>query len=197
MNLCKKNDACGTVGFSFEIPNWLVEWERTLPRQFADDVEAMRVAVSAAALNVETGTGGPFGAVIVDSTTGELISVGVNLVVSAGSSVLHAEMVAILRAQKAAGFHKVGGAGEIATTLYTSAEPCAMCMGAIPWSGIRRLVCGASDAEVRTIGFDEGDKPCDWVSAYERRGIRVTVDILRQEATKVLFDYRNKSGVIY
>ncbi len=197
MNLCKKQGFCGVAGISFEIPQWLLEWEQTLPRKLVGDEEAMRVAVSAAAFNVEKETGGPFGAVIVDLTTGALISVGVNLVVSAGSSLLHAEMVAILRAQKAVGFHKVGGAGEIATTLYSSAEPCAMCMGAIPWSGIRRLVCGASDVDVRTIGFDEGDKPSDWVSAYERRGIRVTVGVLRAEAARVLHAYKAHGGMIY
>lgn len=197
MSWWKKSNSDGLNALSFEMPEWLVEWERTLPRKFVGDEAAMRVAVSAAALNVEKGTGGPFGAVLVESETGALLSVGANLVVSAQSSVLHAEIVAILRAQQAARFHSVGGAEELATTLYTSAEPCAMCMGAIPWSGIRRVVCGASDADVRVIGFDEGDKPENWVEAYEKRGIAVTVGVLRDEAAKVLRDYKEHGGEIY
>ena len=197
MSWWKKTEEDGIARLAFELPNWLVEWEQTLPRKLAGDEEAMRVAVSAAALNVVKESGGPFGAVIIDSTTGELISVGVNLVVSAGSSVLHAEMVAIMRAQKVAKFYKVGGAAEIATTLYTSAEPCAMCMGAIPWSGIRRVVCGASDADVRAIGFDEGDKPSEWVSAYRQRGIEVSTGVLHDEAVKVLQTYQAQDGAHY
>ena len=197
MSWWKKSDSNKLDTLSFKMPQWLVEWERTLPRKLVGDEAAMRVAVSAAALNVEKGTGGPFGAVLVESATGVLLSVGANLVVSARSSVFHAEIVAIMRAQQAAQFHSVGRSGGIAATLYTSAEPCAMCMGAIPWSGIRRVVCGASDADVRVIGFDEGDKPANWIFAYEKRGIQVTVGVLREEASKVLQDYKEHGGEIY
>ncbi len=197
MSWWKKNDGEGLNTLSFKMPQWLVEWERTLPRKLVGDEAAMRVAIAVAALNVEKGTGGPFGALIVESETGALLSVGVNLVVSARSSVLHAEVLAIMRAQQAAKFHSVGGAAAKATTLYTSAEPCAMCMGAIPWSGIRRMVCGALDADVRAIGFDEGDKPTNWIAAYEKRGIQVTVGVLRDDASKVLQDYKEQGGAIY
>ena len=197
MSWWKKSDSDELNTLSFKMPQWLVEWERTLPRKFVGDEAAMRVAVSAATLNVEKGTGGPFGAVLVESETGALLSVGANLVIPARSSVLHAEIVAVMRAQQAVKFHSVGGSGAIAATLYTSAEPCAMCMGAIPWSGIRRVVCGASDADVRAIGFDEGDKPADWIAAYEKRGIAVTVGVLQDEASKVLRDYKEHGGVMY
>lgn len=117
--------------------------------------------------------------------------------VSSGSSVLHAEMVAIMRAQLHRRFHKVGGVSDLPTTLYTSAEPCAMCMGAIPWSGINRVVCGASDSDVRQTGFNEGDKPFGWIAAYALRGISVTAGVLRREAVRVLEDYQRAGGVIY
>lgn len=197
MSWWKKSDSNKLDTLSFKMPQWLVEWERRLPRKLVGDEAAMRVAISAAAMNIEMGTGGPFGAVLVASEAGALLSVGVNLVVSAQSSMLHAEVLAIMRAQHSARFHGVGGASAISTTLYTSAEPCAMCMGAIPWSGIRRVVCGASDADVRAIGFDEGDKPTNWVSAYEKRGIAVTVGVFRDEASKVLRDYKEHGGAIY
>ncbi len=197
MSWWKKSVSDGFDTLSFKMPQWLIEWERTLPRKIVGDEAAMRVAVWAAALNVENGTGGPFGAVLVESETGALLSVGANLVVSAQSSMLHAEVVAIMRAQQVMKSHSVGGAQATAATLYTSAEPCAMCMGSIPWSGIRRVVCGASDADVRAIGFDEGDKPSNWIAAYEKRGIAVTIDVLRDEASKVLRNYKENGGAIY
>jgi len=81
--------------------------------------------------------------------------------------------------------------------LVTSTAPCAMCLGAIPWSGVRRVICGARDEDVRSIGFDEGTKPQNWVLSLETRGITVIQDVLREEARKVLSQYRELGGVIY
>jgi tRNA(Arg) A34 adenosine deaminase TadA len=72
-----------------------------------------------------------------------------------------------------------------------------MCFGAIHWSGILSLVCGARDEDARAIGFDEGPKLPDWVSALNDRGIRVTRDVLRGEATAVLKEYAAKGGILY
>ena len=197
MTMCgtPANGARGAL--TFELPQWLLEWERALPDVLRGDEAAMRVAIEAAARNVRQGTGGPFGAVVVEVASGAVAGVGVNIVVSGGSSVLHAEMVALMRAQHRTGFHKVGGADGIPMALYTSAEPCAMCMGAIPWSGVDRVVCAAADADVRAIGFDEGDKPEDWLSAWRRRGIAVSTGILRDEAVAVLRAYQTSGGVVY
>ncbi len=189
------HDARGSL--AFEISQWLLDWERTLPRALRGDEAAIRVAIEAAARNVRHGTGGPFGAVVVEVASGAVAGVGVNIVVSGGSSVLHAEMVALMRAQRRAGFHKVGGAEGVPMALYTSAEPCAMCMGAIPWSGVDRVVCAATDADVRAVGFDEGDKPGDWMSAYRRRGIAVAAGVLREEAVAVLRAYQASGGIVY
>ncbi len=81
--------------------------------------------------------------------------------------------------------------------LVTSAEPCAMCLGALTWSGISSLVCGARDEDVRSVGFDEGAKPADWPEALAQRHIAVTRDILRDEALAVLQQYRDSGGAIY
>ncbi|MGI5868510.1 MAG: nucleoside deaminase [Kiritimatiellia bacterium] len=189
------NSANSTL--SFELPAWLLDWERTLPETLRSDEAAMRIAIEAAERNVRHDTGGPFGAVVVDVASGAIAGIGVNIVVSGGSSVLHAEMVALMRAQRRGGFHKVGGADGSPTALYSSAEPCAMCLGAIPWSGVDRIVCGATDADVRAIGFDEGDKPADWLSAYRRRGIAVSTEVLRDEAVAVLRAYRTSGGIVY
>ena len=72
-----------------------------------------------------------------------------------------------------------------------------MCMGSIPWSGVRRLVCGARDEDARRVGFDEGPKARDWVQALTARGIAVVRDVCRQEAAAVLLDYARCGGPVY
>ena len=72
-----------------------------------------------------------------------------------------------------------------------------MCLGAVPWSGVRSLVCGARDEDARSIGFDEGDKPGDWVASLSGRGIRVQRDVCRAAAAGVLRDYIASGGKLY
>ena len=72
-----------------------------------------------------------------------------------------------------------------------------MCLGALPWSGIRSLVCGARDEDARSIGFDEGEKPVQWIEALENRSIKVTRDILRDTAKAILKQYVDEGGIIY
>jgi tRNA(Arg) A34 adenosine deaminase TadA len=81
--------------------------------------------------------------------------------------------------------------------LVSSTEPCAMCLGAIPWSGVRGLVCGARDEDARAAGFDEGTKPANWAKALDERGIEVVRDVLRDEAREVLRSYVSGGGTIY
>jgi tRNA(Arg) A34 adenosine deaminase TadA len=157
----------------------------------------MALAVKLARSNVQHGTGGPFGAGIFESETGRLLAPGVNLVVSAATSIAHAEIVAIAIAQQVIGNFDLGAEGLPPYELVSSAEPCAMCLGAVPWSGVRRLVCGARDEDARRIGFDEGPKPEKWVLALESRGIAVVTDVCRSEAIAVLDGYRRQGGPIY
>jgi tRNA(Arg) A34 adenosine deaminase TadA len=72
-----------------------------------------------------------------------------------------------------------------------------MCLGAIPWSGINSLVCGARDEDARNIGFDEGDKPDNWPQKFESRFISVKRDILRDKAKAVMQQYVDSGGIIY
>ena len=72
-----------------------------------------------------------------------------------------------------------------------------MCLGAVCWSGVRHVVCGARDADARTIGFDEGPKPHDWVRSLEERGVSVVQDVLREQAKTVLTVYHKSGGLIY
>ena len=81
--------------------------------------------------------------------------------------------------------------------LVTSTEPCAMCFGAIIWSGIRRIVTGATGSDAEEAGFDEGPKPADWKACLEHRGISVMTEHCRTEAREVLMSYRDTGGIIY
>ena len=159
--------------------------------------DRMRFVVELSRLNVRNGTGGPFGAAIFESDTGRLLAPGVNLVVGSGCSVFHAEMVAIMVAQRVVGTFDLGGEDLPPYELVASTEPCAMCLGATPWSGVRHLVCGARDEDARAVGFDEGAKMAEWVGSLEERGISVELGVLRDEAVAVLREYAERGGEIY
>ncbi|MBK1731869.1 nucleoside deaminase [Thiococcus pfennigii] len=179
------------------LPDWLPDFLARQPARYPTDEAAMAVAIALAEENVRQRTGGPFGALVVASRTGERIAAGVNLVLASHCSIAHAEMVALASAQLALGDPDLGAAVPGGCTLVSSAEPCAMCMGAIPWSGVTRLVCGARDADVRRAGFDEGDKRDDWPAAFARRGIAVVRDCQRGRAEAVLQAYVRAGGPIY
>jgi tRNA(Arg) A34 adenosine deaminase TadA len=155
----------------------------------------MRLAIELARQNVVRRTGGPFGAAVFEAAGGMLVSVGVNLVEASNCSLAHAEMIAIALAQQALGHYDLGAAGTY--ELVTSVEPCAMCLGAIPWSGLRRVVCGAHGEDAAAIGFDEGVKPADWIGALRQRGIEVIRDMEREDARAVLQQYGQTGGLIY
>lgn len=174
------------------LPEWL-ESANCQGTVLADDVAAMQLVLGLARRNIGEG-GGPFAAAIV-SASGALVAAGVNRVVSAGCSVLHAEMLALMLAQQKSGTHDLSTVGRF--TLVTSCAPCAMCLGAIPWSGIRRVVCGARGEDAEQIGFDEGDKPESWQQRLQSRGIEVVEDVCRDQAAAILRDYRDGGHPLY
>ncbi len=184
------------LSIRFSLPAWVADFLRGVS-VVAEVEDRMRLVVAAARRNVAEGSGGPFAAAVFEAGSGRLVSLGINLVTTQKLSILHAEMVAIMAAQRALGTWDLGAAGLPAHELVTSAEPCAMCFGAIPWSGLRRVVAGATDADARAIGFDEGPKVADWRRALEDRGIAVVSEVLRDQARAVLNDYAAGSGIIY
>jgi tRNA(Arg) A34 adenosine deaminase TadA len=181
---------------SISLPAWIEEFVEP-GAAYPTTEDRMRLVVELSRLNVRHGTGGPFGAAVFDRETGELLAPGVNLVPTANCSVAHAEMVAIMVAQQALGDFDLGGPGRHDYELVASTEPCAMCLGATPWSGVRGLVTGAHGEDAEEIGFDEGAKPPDWVRSLEERGISVTRDVLREGAAAVLREYAALGGEIY
>jgi len=183
--------------FEFRLPDWIKKTLRAKPACYPDIESRMHLAVDLARENVIEKTGGPFGAAVFEQVTGRLISVGVNLVVYGQSSVLHAEMVAIILAEQSVGSYKLNAPELPYYDLATSVEPCAMCLGAIPWSGIRRVICGARQEDAEAIGFDEGAKPEHWIRKLHERKIEVVQDILRDKAIAVLHEYKDQGGIIY
>jgi len=157
--------------------------------------QRMQLAIALAVENVRNQTGGPFGAIVVAEDSGMLVGVGVNLVTSLRMSMAHAEIVALSLAQRAVDCWDLGSTSR--TQLVTSCEPCAMCFGAVPWSGVSSIVCGARKEDAAAAGFDEGDKPDDWAASLRKRGIEVRLDVLRDEAAQVLRAYADQQGAIY
>lgn len=176
------------------LPDWvdgLVEWTR----QYTTDESRMRLAIALASENVQRG-GGPFGAVIVEEDAGRLVSVGINRVVPENNSILHAEVLAFMMAQRQVASYTLGAPGLPAHTLVSSCDPCAMCLGATLWSGVRRLVCGATRDDAMRAGFDEGPVFPESYRYLEERGITVVRGVLRDEARAVLERYA-ATGEIY
>jgi len=183
------------MGCEMTLPAWLDEFVNAWKTPLESDGQRMQLAIALAAENVRHHTGGPFGAIVVEAQSGRLLSVGVNLVTALELSLAHAEMVAVSLAQSAAGDWNLGANNEV--QLVTSCEPCAMCFGAVPWSGVSSLSWGALREDAEAAGFDEGDKPDDWVESLERRGIRTKGGILRDQASAVLKRYARRDGAIY
>ena len=178
------------------LPDWVDELVNAR-RAYETDSDRMAVAIELARENVEHGTGGPFGAAVFESETGRLVSVGVNLVVPLRNAMLHAEVVALMRAQRRVGSHSLRGGGLPRHELVASCEPCAMCLGATLWSGVRRLVTGAAREDAERLGFDEGpvtDASYDYLA---RRGVEVVREVRRDEAREVMEAYVEAGGPIY
>lgn len=182
---------------TLRLPEWVDGFLPTPEMPYPTFEDRMELAIGLARENVERGTGGPFGAAIFEKETNKLVAPGVNVVVSSGLSIAHAEVVAIATAQGVVGRFDLGGEGMPPFELVTSTEPCAMCSGALLWSGVRSLVCGARDEDARGIGFDEGPKAPRWERDFEERGIVVTRDVLGEEAAAVLRRYAETGGEIY
>jgi tRNA(Arg) A34 adenosine deaminase TadA len=110
--------------------------------------EFLRRAIHLATENVRSGGGGPFGAVIVRE--GRIVGEGVNTVTAACDPTAHAEVNAIRAAARALGSFTLAGC-----TLYTSCQPCPMCLAAAHWARLERIFFGASAEDAAGAGFDD------------------------------------------
>jgi guanine deaminase len=138
--------------------------------------------------NVRSGRGGPFGAVIVKD--GKIIAEGANQVTSTNDSTAHAEMVAIREACR-----KLGAFDLEACEIYTSCEPCPMCLGAIYWARLSRVYFANADADASHAGFDDSLIYRELALPYSQRKIPM-IQMMREEALAAFRAWENKSNKI-
>jgi len=175
--------------FTIALPTWVDDELATVNPVLPTREDRMALVHRLAGRNFLEGNGGPFAAIVVDTDSGELVSVGVNVVLSTGISSGHAEVTALGLAQARTGSWDLG-AGGARRELVVNWRPCAQCYGATLWSGVRTLVVAGHGPELEEIsGFDEGPVRDDWAEQFEARGIAVVADVLREEALDVYRAY--------
>jgi tRNA(Arg) A34 adenosine deaminase TadA len=183
--------------FDASLPEWLIHDLDSLPRVLPTVEERMRLVNDLADRNWRAGNGGPFAAIVVDDATGELVSVGVNVVLSSGLTASHAEVTALSLAQRALGRWDLGAEGAD-LSLVVNWRPCVQCYGATMWSGVRSLVVAGEGPLLEELtGFDEGPVVEDWAAQFEQRGIRVTIGVGYDDAVAVYRAYGASDAVVY
>ena len=173
------------------LPSWLSPWmsKTKVPDRFIDDEAKMNFIADLAIENVAH-QGGPFAAAIFSQD--QLIAPGVNQVMPLQLSIAHAEIMALTVAQRVRQQYHLHDC-----ELVTSCEPCIQCFGAIIWSGVNRVISGATTTDAEQLGFDEGPKPNQWQQALIDRGIEVVESVQRQHCLQAFDRYRQVNGKIY
>ncbi len=181
------------------LPAWL-DALALVGQRYASAEERLELVVELSRRNVEERTGGPFAAAVFEVEGGVLVGAGVSRVEPLACSVAHAEVMAILSAERTLRKFDLGGPDMPAHELVSSAQPCLMCAGATLWSGVTRLVYAARTSDVESlVGFDEGPMPRDWAEAFRARGVAVAEapDSWHAKACEVLRLYRESGGLVY
>lgn len=180
------------------LPDWVPSFLENNPSELPELKDRMELVLELTRENIRQGTGGPFGAAVFEKESGKLVSVGVNRVVSQTISSAHAEVMALSFAQKHLEAYDLGGEQMKDHQLVVNAQMCAMCLGAVCWSGVREVVYSATGADVERItGFDEGPVPQDVTAALASRGISLTEKFHYEAGLQVLQDYVDQGGFIY
>ncbi|MGB8065131.1 MAG: nucleoside deaminase [Candidatus Sulfotelmatobacter sp.] len=138
--------------------------------------------------NVLSGQGGPFGAVIVKN--GEMIAEGVNRVTAINDPTAHAEVVAIREACA-----KLGAFELTDCEIYTSCEPCPMCLGAIYWARLARVYFGNLASDASKIGFDDSFIYREIAQVLRKRSIPM-VPLMREQALAAFRAWQEKPNKI-
>jgi tRNA(Arg) A34 adenosine deaminase TadA len=180
------------------LPDWAWAELAQLPVLMPALEERMAAVIRFSQLNFERQTGGPFAAGVFERDSGRPVVIGVNRVMPMNCSSAHAEVMALSMAQQLLETYDLGGPGQPAHQLVVNWRPCAMCYGAVIWSGIRSLVVAGSGPELEQItGFDEGPVTADWAGELRRRGIEVIDGVLREAACAVFRAFRDSGNVVY
>lgn len=184
--------------FTISLPDWAEAELAKLPAHLPTLEERMTAVIHFSRLNIEHNTGGPFAAGLFERDSGRLVVIGVNRVVPQHCSSAHAEVVTLSLAQQKLGTFDLGGPGLPAYQLVVNWRPCAMCYGAVVWSGVRSLAIAGSGPELETItGFDEGPIHPHWQRELEKRGIEVIDGVLTAEAVAVFEQFRQSGALVY
>ena len=149
--------------------------------------ELMREAIRLSMENVANG-GGPFSAVI--ARGGEIIATGVNRVTASNDPTAHAEVSAIRRAAQALGTFNLSGC-----EIFTSCEPCPMCLGAIYWARLDRVYYANTKADAKAVGFDDSFIYDELALPRDRRKLP-SVPMMRNEAIKVFEEWARKEDKV-
>lgn len=148
-----------------------------------EDARFMQMAIDLSVKNVDEG-GGPFGAVIVKD--GEVISTGVNRVVLNNDPTAHAEVTAIRNACEKLHTFELDGC-----TVYSSCEPCPMCLSALYWAGVSRICYGNTKEDARKIEFDDSFIYDQLDLDYDKRMIKCE-HFMRDAALKAFRKWEEK-----
>jgi tRNA(Arg) A34 adenosine deaminase TadA len=180
------------------LPDWVYAEMARLPPMLPTLEERMAAVIRFSRLNFERQTGGPFAAGVFERDSGRLIVIGVNRVMPMNCSSAHAEVMALSVAQQMLQTYDLGGPNLPAHQLVVNWLPCAMCYGAVIWSGVRSLAVAGSGPELEEItGFDEGPLPAHWEGELRKRGIEVIDGVLRDAACDVFRAFRASASVVY
>lgn len=153
-----------------------------------NDVHWMRRAIELARYAIDSGEGTPFGAVVVRD--GEVLGEGWNQSRSLGDPTAHAEMIAIRKACQATQSLSLPG-----STIFASGHPCPMCMAALYWVGVDRLIYGSSPAETAAAAPSLSDAHVRAALAGEAGGpVIPSEQLLRDEAVEVIAMYGSREG---
>lgn len=146
----------------------------------------MRRAIALAIENVRTGTGGPFAAIVVKD--GRVIAEGTNRVTSSNDPTAHAEIVAIRQACRVLNDFQLAGCD-----LYSTCEPCPMCLGAIYWARPARIFYAGTAADAASAGFDDAFIYDEMKLPFTDRRIP-TAQILREESLAIFAAWQKQEN---
>jgi tRNA(Arg) A34 adenosine deaminase TadA len=186
------------LSISLSMPSWAAQALTELPSHLPTREERMAAVIEFSKINFRNKTGGPFAAGVFERDSGKLIIIGVNRVMDHNCSSAHAEIMALSLAQKMLGTYDLGAEGFPAHELVVNWRPCAMCFGAVLWSGVRSLTIAGEGPQLEKItGFDEGPVADDWRSELERRGIALNENVLRDQALAAYREFATSNNFVY
>lgn len=153
-----------------------------------DDTDFMKIAIEEARDGISHGHGGPFGTVIVKD--GKIVGQGHNMVLANNDSTAHGEITAIRNTEQALGTYDLSGC-----VLYTTGEPCPMCLAACMWANIEHVYYGCTIADNAVIGFR--DEAFDNMFGGREAFADYLSEVSRDECLQLFADYNAMNATIY